>query len=87
VSFLLEGFSYKVFDEATCTIQNAVDMYSFLQEPFFPTGFSGGVFDEAYAFVVIAQGSVVKQPDFVWIERRTRSPSPYPVTCGLLPKL
>jgi hypothetical protein len=39
VSFLLEGFSHKVFDEATCTIQNAVDMYSFLQEPFFPLGF------------------------------------------------
>jgi hypothetical protein len=57
--FLLEGFSHKVFDEATCAIQNAVDMYSFLQEPFFPTGFSGGVLDEAYAFVVIAQGGVL----------------------------
>jgi hypothetical protein len=37
--FLLEGFSHKVFDEATCAIQNVVDMYSFLQEPFFPLGF------------------------------------------------
>ena len=25
-------------------------MYSFLQEPFFPTGFSDGVFDEACAY-------------------------------------
>ena len=49
----------KVFDEATCAIQIAVDMYSFLQEPFFPIGFLDGVFDEACAFAVIAQGGVL----------------------------
>ena len=52
--FLLEGFSHKVFDEATCVMQIAIDMYSFLQELFFPIGLSDGVFDEAYAFTVIA---------------------------------
>ena len=57
--FLLEGFSHKVFDEVTCAIQIAVDMYFFLQEPFFPIGFSDGVFDEAYAFALIAQGGVL----------------------------
>jgi hypothetical protein len=37
--FLLEGFSHKVFDEATCAKQNAVDMYSFIKELFSPLGF------------------------------------------------
>jgi hypothetical protein len=31
----------------------------FLQELFFPLGFSDGVFDEAYAFAVITQGGVL----------------------------
>jgi hypothetical protein len=31
----------------------------FSKNRFFPLGFSGGVFDEAYAFAVIAQGGVL----------------------------
>ena len=39
-------------------------MYSFLQEPFFPTGFSDGVFDEACAYRGNRpRGSVVKHTD------------------------
>jgi hypothetical protein len=30
---------------------------------------------------------VVKQLDIIWIERRTMSPNPCSVACGLLPKL
>ena len=41
-------------------------MYSFLQEPFFPTGFSDGVFDEAYAYRGNRpRGSVVKHTDSI----------------------
>jgi len=62
--FLLEGFSHKVFNETTCAMQLTNAMYSFLQEPFFPTGFSDGVFDEAYAYRGNRpRGSVVKHTD------------------------
>ena len=48
---LLEGFSRKVFNETTCAIIQLTNvMYSFLQEPFFPTEFSDGVFNEACAY-------------------------------------
>ena len=48
--FLLEDFSHKVFNETTCAMQLTNAMYSFLQEPFFSTGFSDGVFNEACAY-------------------------------------
>ena len=39
-------------------------MYSFLQEPFFPTGFSNGIFNEACAYRGNRpRESVVKHPD------------------------
>jgi hypothetical protein len=38
VSFYLKVSHIRFFDEATCAIQNVVDMYSFLQVPFFPNG-------------------------------------------------
>jgi hypothetical protein len=41
-------------------------MYSFLQELFFPTGFSDGVFDEACAYRGNRpRGSVVKHTDSI----------------------
>jgi hypothetical protein len=48
--FLLEGFSHKAFNETTCVMQLMNVMYSFLQKPFFPIGFSDGVFNEAYPY-------------------------------------
>ena len=64
--FLLEGFLHKVFDETTCAMQLANVMYSFLQEPFFPTGFSDGVFDEACAYCGNRpRGSVIKLTDSI----------------------
>ena len=64
--FLLEGFSQKVFNEATCAIQLTNAMYSFLQEPFFPTGFSDGVFDEACAYRGNRpRGSVIELTDSI----------------------
>jgi hypothetical protein len=30
---------------------------------------------------------VVKQPEFLWIGMRTKSPGPCPGSCGFLPKL
>ena len=48
--FLLKGFSHKVFNETTCAMQLTNVMYSFFQEPFFPTRFSDGVFNEACAY-------------------------------------
>ena len=48
--FLLEGFSRKVLNETTCAMQLTNVMYSFLQEPFFPTGFSDEIFNEACAY-------------------------------------
>ena len=49
-NFLLEGFSCKVFNETTCAMQLTNAIHSFLQEPFFPTGFLDGVFNEACAY-------------------------------------
>ena len=48
--FLLEDFSHKVFNETTCAMQLTNAMYSFLQELFFPLGFSDGVFNEACGY-------------------------------------
>ena len=62
--FLLEGFSHKIFNETTCAMQFTNAMYSFLQEPFFPTGFLDGVFNEACAYRGnCLRRSVVKHPD------------------------
>ena len=47
--FLLEGFSHNVFNETTCAMQLTNTIYSFLQEPLFPTRFLDGVFIEACA--------------------------------------
>ena len=59
------GFLHKIFDETTCAMQLANVMYSFLQELFFPTGFSDGVFDEACTYRGNRpRGSVVKHKDF-----------------------
>jgi len=64
--FLLEGFSHKVFNETTCAMQLTNVMYSFLQEPFFPTRFSDGVFNEACAYRGNRpRGSVVKHTDSI----------------------
>ena len=47
-------------------------MYSFLQEPFFPTGFSDGVFNEAYAYRGNRpRGSVVKHTDSILEENES----------------
>jgi len=63
---LLEGFSHKVFNETTCAIQLTNVMYSFLQDPFFPIGFSDGVFNEACAYRGNRpKGSVVKHTDLI----------------------
>ena len=62
---LLEDFSHKVFNEATCAIQFENAMYSFLREPFFPTGFSDGVFNEACAYLGnCPRGNVEKHMDY-----------------------
>jgi hypothetical protein len=45
-----QGFSHKVFNETTCVMQLMNTLYSFLQELFFLTGFSNGVFNEACAY-------------------------------------
>ena len=64
--FLLEGFSHKVFNETTCAMQLTNAMYSFLQEPFFPTGFLDVVFSEACAYRGNRpRGSVVKHTDSI----------------------
>ena len=64
--FLLEDFSHKIFNETTCARQLTNAMYSFLQEPFFPTGFSDGVFNEACAYRGIRlRESVVKYTDSI----------------------
>ena len=45
-------------------------MYSFLQEPFFPTGFSDGVFNEACAYRGNRpRGSVIKHTDSILEEK------------------
>ena len=68
--FLLEGFSHKVFNETTCAMQLKNAMYSFLQEPFFPTGFLDRVFSEAYAYHGNRpRGSVIKHTDSVLEEK------------------
>jgi hypothetical protein len=51
VSFFLEGFSRKVFNETTCAMQLTNVMYSFLRELFFSTGFSDGVLNETCAYL------------------------------------
>ena len=48
--FLFEGFSHKVFNKTTCAMQITNVMYSFLQIPFFSTGFLDGIFNEAYTY-------------------------------------
>jgi hypothetical protein len=64
--FLLESFSHKVFNETTCAMQLTNVMYSFLQEPFFPTRFSDGVFNEACAYRGNRpRESVVKYTDLI----------------------
>ena len=64
--FLLEDFSHKVFNETTCAIQLTNAMYSFLQEQFFPIGFSDGVFNEACAYRGNRlRWSVVKHADLI----------------------
>ena len=57
--FLLEGFSRKVFNEATYAIQLRLICTFFPPMTVFPAGFSDEVFNEAYAFAVIAQGGVL----------------------------
>jgi len=48
-----------------CNAINDV-MYSFLQEPFFPIGFSDGVFNEACAYRGNRpRGSVIKHMDLI----------------------
>ena len=59
VSYLLEGFSYKIFNETTCAIQLTNVMYSFLQKPFFPLGFRMEFLMRHVHIVVIAQGGVL----------------------------
>ena len=45
-------------------------MYSFLWEPFFPTGFSDRVLNEAFAYRGNRpRGSVVKHTDFILEEK------------------
>ena len=64
--FLFEGFSHKVFNETTFAMQLMNAMYSFLQEPFFLTRFSDGVFNEACAYRGNRpRESVVKHTDSV----------------------
>ena len=76
MSFCLK-ISHKVFNEATCAIQFANAMYSFLQESFFPTRFSDGVFNETCAYHVNRpRWSVVKH---------TRNHDPSPSVRELLP--
>jgi hypothetical protein len=68
--FLLEGFSSKVLNETTCAMQLTNTMYSFLQEPFFPTGLSDGVFDETCAYRGNRpRGSIVKHTDSILEEK------------------
>ena len=74
VSFYLK-VSYKVFNETTCAMQLTNAMYSFLQEPFFPTGFSDGVFNEACAYRGNRpRGSVVKHTDY-FLKRKEKEKS------------
>jgi hypothetical protein len=74
--FLLEDFSHKGFNETTYAMQLVNMMYSFLQEPFFPTGFLNEVFNEACAYRGNrSKGSVVKRT-LSWKERRRRNPDP-----------
>ena len=64
--FLLEGFSHKVFNETTCAMRLTNVMYYFLQEPFFPIGFSDGVFNKTCAYRGNRpRGSVVKHTDLI----------------------
>jgi hypothetical protein len=64
--FLHEDFSHKVFNETICAIQLMNTMYSFLQEPFFPTRFSDRVFNEACAYRGNhPRGSVVKHTNSI----------------------
>ena len=64
--FLLKGFSHKVFNETTCAMQLTNAMHFFLREPFFPTRFSDGVFNEACAYRGNSpRGSVVKHTDSI----------------------
>ena len=73
--FLLEGLSHKVFNETTCAMQLTNAMYSFLQEPLFPTEFSGGVFNEACAYRGNRpKRSVVKHTDSI-IEEKEKNES------------
>jgi len=54
------------FFPTTCAIQLTDAMYSFLQEPFFPIGFSDGVFNETCAYCGNRpRGSVVKYMDLI----------------------
>jgi hypothetical protein len=58
--------SHKVFNETTSAMQLKNVMYSFLQELFFPTGFSDGVFNEVCAYRGNRlRESVVKHTDFI----------------------
>ena len=64
--FLLEGFSHKVFNETACVMQLMNAMYSFLQEPFFPTRFLDGVFNEARAYCGNRpRGTIVNHTDSI----------------------
>ena len=64
--FSLEGFSCKVFNETTCAMQLPNVMYSFLQEPFFPTRFLDGVFNEARAYCGNRpRGTIVNHTDSI----------------------
>ena len=69
--FLLEGFSHKIFNETTCAMQLTNATYSFLQEPFFPTGFSDEVFNKACAYRGNRpRESVVKHTDSILEEKK-----------------
>ena len=74
VSFYLK-VSRKVFNKTTCVMQLMNAMYSFLQEPFFPTEFLDGVFNEACAYRDNhPRWSVIKHTDSI-LERNKKEQS------------
>jgi len=71
--FLLKGFSHKVFNETICAMQLTNAMYFFLQKPFFPLGFTDGVFNEAHAYRGNRpRGSIIKHTDSVLEEKEKK---------------
>jgi len=71
--FFHDGFSHKVFNEATCAIPLTKAMYCFLQEHFFPTGFLNGVFNEVCAYRSNhPMRSIVKHTDSILEEKKKK---------------